>query len=85
MVDFVLIYKPYTISRESEHYWTMWKNIRVFKQVIATKNSNNVNMDNECLELNTHTNSTSAIIYVTTTIIVTIFTYLLLIRNMLRS
>ena len=82
MVNFVLVYKPYTISRESEHYWTMYKNIRVFKQVIATKNSNNVNMDNECLELNTHTNSTSAI---TTTIIVTIFTYLLLIRNMLRS
>lgn len=82
MVDFVLVYKPYTISRESEHYWTMYKNISLFKKVIATKSSTTVSMDNECLELNTHTNSTSAI---TTTIIVTIFTYLLLIRNMLRS
>lgn len=74
MVNFTLIYKPYSTTMESEHYWTMWKNIRVFKKVIATKNSNNVNMDNECLELNTHTNSTSAI---TTTILVTIFTYLI--------
>ena len=82
MVNFILVYKPYTISRESEHYWTMWKNMCVFKKVIATKNSNNVNMDTVYLKLNTHTNSTSAI---TTTIIVTIFTYLLLIRNMLRS
>lgn len=82
MVNFVLVYKPYTISRESEHKWTMYKNICVFKNVIATKNSNNVNIDLQCLKLNTHTNSTSAI---TTTIIVTIFTYLLLIRNILRS
>ena len=81
MCNFTLIYKPYTVSRESEHYWTMWKNISLFKKVIATKNSNNVNMDIPFLKLNTHTNSTSAI---TTTILVTIFTYLL-VRNMLRS
>ena len=79
MVNFVLVYKPYTVSRESEHKWTMYQNICVFKKVIASKKGNNVNMDNKCLELypaTISTISTSAIIYVITTIIVTIFTYL---------
>lgn len=83
MVNFVLVYKPYTISRESEHYWTMWKNIRVFKQVIAAKKGNTTTV--KLYPATISTISTSAIIYVITTILVTIFTYLLWIRNMLRS
>ena len=83
MVDFVLIYKPYTISRESEHKWTMYKNISLFKKVIASKKGNTTTV--KLYPATISTISTSAIIYVTTTIIVTIFTYLLWIRNMLRS
>ena len=83
MVNFVLVYKPYTISRESEHYWTMYKNISLFKKVIASKKGNTTTV--KLYPATISTISTSAIIYVTTTIIVTIFTYLLLIRNMLRS
>ena len=83
MCNFTLIYKPYTISRESEHYWTMWKNIEVFERVLASKKGNTTTV--KLYPATISTISTSAIIYVTTTIIVTIFTYLLLIRNMLRS
>ena len=90
MVDFVLVYKPYTVSRESEHYWTMWKNIRVFERVLAAKTTNS-----DAKTTTAHTYNNRAIITtilthfsysaITTTILVTIFTYLLLIRNMLRS
>lgn len=83
MCNFVLIYKPYTISRESEHYWTMYKNICVFKRVLAAKTTNS-----DAKTTTAHTvdkGSAMAIANPMTTILVTIFTYLLLIRNMLRS
>ena len=77
MVNFVLVYKPYTISREREHRWTMWKNMCVFKKVLATKCSTTTNMDTPYLKLTTRTISMSAIIYVITTILVAIVTHLL--------
>ena len=89
MVDFVLVYKPYTISKESEHYWTMWKNIRVFERVLAAKTTNS-----DAKTTTAHTYNNRAIITtilthfsysaITTTILVTILIYLL-VRNMLRS
>ena len=75
MVDFVLIYKPYTVSRESEHYWTMYKNICVFKRVLAAKTTNS-----GAKTTTAHTDdkgSAMAIANPMTTIIVTIFTYLI--------
>ena len=82
MVNFTLIYKPYTISREREHYWTMWKNMCVFKKVLAAKcstttNSTTLNIATPCLKLYPATISYSAIIYVITTILVAIVTHLL--------
>lgn len=89
MVDFVLIYKSYTISRESEHYWTMWKNIEVFERVLAAKTTNS-----DAKTTTAHTYNNRAIITtilthfsysaITTTILVTILIYLI-VRNMLRS
>ena len=82
MVNFVLIYKPYTISKEREHRWTMYKNMCVFKKVLAAKcstttNSTTANMDIPYLKLYPVTISYSAIIYVITTILVAIVTHLL--------
>lgn len=89
MVNFVLVYKPYTISRESEHRWTMYKNMCVFERVLAAKTTNS-----DAKTTTAHTYNNRAIITtilthfsysaITTTIIVTIFTYLI-VRNMLRS
>lgn len=81
MVNFVLVYKPYITTMESEHYWTIWKNMCVFKRVLANK----TNTTTTTVKLHSVTISYSAITYVTTTVLVTILTYLLLIRNMLRS
>ena len=89
MCNFTLIYKPYTISRESEHYWTMWKNIEVFERVLAAKTTNS-----DAKTTTAHTYNNRAIITtilthfsysaITTTILVTILIYLI-VRNMLRS
>lgn len=75
MVNFTLIYKPYTISRESEHYWTMYKNMCVFKRVLAAKTTNS-----DAKTTTAHTvdkGSAMAIANPMTTILVTIFTYLI--------
>lgn len=89
MCDFVLIYKPYTISRESEHRWTMYKNMCVFERVLAAKTTNS-----DAKTTTAHTYNNRAIITtilthfsysaITTTILVTILIYLI-VRNMLRS
>ena len=89
MCNFTLIYKPYTISRESEHYWTMYKNICVFERVLAAKTTNS-----DAKTTTAHTYNNRAIITtilthfsysaITTTILVTILIYLI-VRNMLRS
>ena len=76
MVNFQLVYKPYSISKETEHEWTMYRNMKVFERVLADKNSNNVNMDTQYLKLHSVTIEYSAIIYLTNTI-VTIVTHLI--------